>query len=188
MPTWKDVVDYEEGDKATIDKLQSGYPRFFFLLPVQKLHAKAEQLFAKQGESAMCVPSARVAIRLQKFLLANGAENVTLHDLFAHRVYAVTFPSYHAATAKTFWQHCGEIVSSRLAAEVLDVVDQTCWENTARLIPCGARFCNRFTLEDAIGSHACSLEASMRVTNDIPLGCPLPLTITTANSIQILKI
>jgi len=28
-----------------------------------------------------------------------------------------------------------------------------------------------FALEDAIGSHACSLEASMRVTNGIPLGC-----------------
>jgi hypothetical protein len=27
-------------------------------------------------------------------------------------------------------------------------------------------------LEDAIGSHACSLEASMRVTKDIPLGSP----------------
>jgi glutathionyl-hydroquinone reductase len=38
-------------------------------------------------------------------------------------------------------------------------------------------FRQRFALEDAIGSHACSLEASNRVTNAIPLGCPLPLTI-----------
>jgi hypothetical protein len=28
----------------------------------------------------------------------------------------------------------------------------------------------KVTLEDAIGSHACSLEANMRVTNGIPLG------------------
>ena len=33
----------------------------------------------------------------------------------------------------------------------------------------------KFTPEDAIGSHACSLEANMRVTNGIPLGSPLPL-------------
>jgi hypothetical protein len=33
-----------------------------------------------------------------------------------------------------------------------------------------------FTLEDSIGSHACSLEANMRVTNGIPLGSPPPLT------------
>ena len=42
-------------------------------------------------------------------------------------------------------------------------------------------------LEDDIGSHVCSLEACMRVTNGIPLGCPLPLTVTTVNSVQTLK-
>jgi hypothetical protein len=31
--------------------------------------------------------------------------------------------------------------------------------------------------EDAIGSHACSLEANMRVSNGIPLGCTLPLPV-----------
>jgi hypothetical protein len=40
---------------------------------------------------------------------------------------------------------------------------------------------------NAIGSHACSLEVSIRVTNDIPLGCRLPLTGTTVNSVQTLK-
>jgi hypothetical protein len=35
----------------------------------------------------------------------------------------------------------------------------------------GTRFSTKtYTLEDAIGSHACSLEASRRVTNGIPLG------------------
>jgi hypothetical protein len=36
----------------------------------------------------------------------------------------------------------------------------------------GARFSTGFALEDAIGSHACSLQANMRATNSIPLGCP----------------
>jgi hypothetical protein len=35
----------------------------------------------------------------------------------------------------------------------------------------GARCSTEWTLEDAIGSHACWLEANMRVTNGIPLGC-----------------
>jgi hypothetical protein len=34
-------------------------------------------------------------------------------------------------------------------------------------------FERRFALKDAIGSNACSLEASKRVTNSIPLGSPL---------------
>jgi hypothetical protein len=32
-----------------------------------------------------------------------------------------------------------------------------------------------FALEHAVGSHSCSLEANMRVTNSIPLGSPLLL-------------
>jgi hypothetical protein len=38
-------------------------------------------------------------------------------------------------------------------------------------------------LEDAIGSHACSLEANMRLTNGILLGSPL-LTVVTINYAQ----
>jgi hypothetical protein len=48
-------------------------------------------------------------------------------------------------------------------------------------------FSTEFTLEDAIGSHACSLEASSRVTNGIPLGCPRFLPVHTVNCVQTLK-
>jgi hypothetical protein len=43
-----------------------------------------------------------------------------------------------------------------------------------------------FALEDAIGSHACSIEANMRVTNGIPLGSP-PLIVTIINYVETLK-
>jgi hypothetical protein len=39
-------------------------------------------------------------------------------------------------------------------------------------------FRQKFTLEDAIGSHACSLEANMRVANGIPLGSSLSYQLT----------
>jgi hypothetical protein len=53
----------------------------------------------------------------------------------------------------------------------------------------GARlFRQKFTLEDAIGSRECSLEANIRVTNGIPLGCPLLLPVGTVNCIQTLKV
>jgi hypothetical protein len=51
----------------------------------------------------------------------------------------------------------------------------------------GARFRQKFTLEDAIGSHACSLEANTHVTNGIPLGSSLLLPVDTVNCIQTLK-
>jgi hypothetical protein len=49
-------------------------------------------------------------------------------------------------------------------------------------------FRQKFTLEDAIGSHACSLEANMRVTNGIPLGSSLLLPVCTVNCAQTLKV
>jgi hypothetical protein len=51
----------------------------------------------------------------------------------------------------------------------------------------GARFRQKFSLEDAIGPHASSLEASRRVTNGIPLGSPLFLPVHTVNCVQTLK-
>jgi hypothetical protein len=44
-----------------------------------------------------------------------------------------------------------------------------------------------FALEDAIRSHACSLEANMRVTNGIPLGSPLLLPVDTVNCVATRK-
>jgi hypothetical protein len=49
-------------------------------------------------------------------------------------------------------------------------------------------FRQKFTLEDVIGCHACSLEANTRVTNDIPLGSSLFLPVDTVNCVQTLKV
>jgi hypothetical protein len=51
----------------------------------------------------------------------------------------------------------------------------------------GARLRQKCTLGMPFGSHACSLEASMRVTNGIPLERPLPLIVTNMHSVQTLK-
>jgi hypothetical protein len=48
-------------------------------------------------------------------------------------------------------------------------------------------FRQKVTLEDAIESHACSLEANTRVTNGIPLGSSLLLPVDTVNCVQTLK-
>jgi hypothetical protein len=50
-------------------------------------------------------------------------------------------------------------------------------------------FRQTFTLEDAIGSHVCSLEANIRVTTGIPLplACALLLPVGTETSVQLSK-
>jgi hypothetical protein len=49
-------------------------------------------------------------------------------------------------------------------------------------------FRQKFPLEDAIGSHACSLDADMRVTNGISLGSSLLLPVHTVICVQTLKV
>eukprot|EP00037_Helgoeca_nana_P015492 m.144598 g.144598 ORF g.144598 m.144598 type:complete len:1025 (+) comp23042_c0_seq1:94-3168(+) len=177
MPSWEEVIKYEEGDQEVHSKLQSGYPRFVFLKPVQKLHAAAAKLFAAQGESAMAMPSARAAIRLQKFLVAGGSINVGVHDLFAHGTFAVTFPASDAGRAKMYWQHAGEIVSSRLAIAVLDVIDRTCWENTTRQV-------NDDELEDRASS---SVSRTSSVTDDYDISSRTFSSMTSTNPIAALQ-
>ena len=36
LPTWDDNVGYEEGDKRVVDKMETGYPRFFIHRSIQK--------------------------------------------------------------------------------------------------------------------------------------------------------
>jgi hypothetical protein len=62
------------------------------------------------------------------------------------------------------------------------------WLGSSSCDCCPVRiFRQQFTPEVAIGSHACSLEANVRVTNGISLGCSLLLPVATVNSVQTLK-
>jgi cystathionine gamma-synthase len=40
LPTWRDVVGYEEGDRRVIDAMQTGYPRFFLNKNIQKVRTQ----------------------------------------------------------------------------------------------------------------------------------------------------
>ena len=73
------------------------------------------------------------SVLAQAFLARSGVDQsrIQVRDFFALGVFAVTMPLDAAPIAKAFWQHSGEIVSSRLAAAVLDIVDRTCYENAS---------------------------------------------------------
>jgi cystathionine gamma-synthase len=116
MPTWADVVGYEEGDPRVLQALACGYPRFVFHPRVRALFAAAEARLAEPGEKALVLPSAAVADRCLAFLAANGvtARRATFGDLTA-----VLVPETAMAMAKRYWQHTGEIVSSRRADAAL---------------------------------------------------------------------
>jgi hypothetical protein len=56
LPTWKDVVGYEEGEERVVQAMVTGYPRFFIHRIIQKVGAnvrdsgaRAERCEARTG-------------------------------------------------------------------------------------------------------------------------------------------
>ncbi|GMF54350.1 unnamed protein product [Phytophthora fragariaefolia] len=134
MPDWAHVVGYEEARPEVLRAMACGYPRFFRHPLVVALTQRVQtQLFPGDDAAAwelMPVPTAAAAERLRRFLVAshpesveNGVKNgdVTVH-VVENAVHVVRFPHRVGKTAAQFWQHSGEIVSSRHAEKLLQVL------------------------------------------------------------------
>ena len=119
LPLWKHVVGYEEGDPDVVKRMVCGYPRFVFHPFVCELFQACEARFAKEGECCLVFPSETVARRCQRFLEAKAACTSRLQPIDDTGLTAVLLPRAHFDVAKRFWQHFGEIVSSRRAQATL---------------------------------------------------------------------
>ncbi|KAI9913066.1 hypothetical protein PsorP6_006351 [Peronosclerospora sorghi] len=134
MPTWSDVVGYEEGHPDVLTALACGYPRFFrHPLVLELEHVLHAQLFPTDDDDAttwdeMVAPTRDVAERLRHFLLDTHVkcdpDHVSVHEVHG-LVQLVRFPRSMRPSAKAFWQHSGEIVTSRHAQALLHVLAQT---------------------------------------------------------------
>jgi cystathionine gamma-synthase len=127
LPRWQDNVGYEENDPAVIDAMQCGYPRFFIHPKVAELfeecHAFVDRGVETQtlqdDEYAFVFPSSRVAQRCVAFLKRQGIAG-RREPCFNSKLHAVFLPRKDRAQAKAYWQHSGDIVSSRQATRFLD--------------------------------------------------------------------
>ncbi|KAJ2790471.1 Cystathionine gamma-synthase, partial [Coemansia linderi] len=63
LPTWQDNVDYELGAPRVLERMVSGYPRFFIAKPIQALVELVKDRFALPNEAAMVFPSPACAER-----------------------------------------------------------------------------------------------------------------------------
>ena len=121
LPTWADVVGYEEGDKRVTDLMKIGYPRF-------KVHACIEKLIEltrlkhriEASQECLVLPTHSVASSFMKFLRDGGCLNdVSLIGINYLDVHVVSYPAEFKGQGRKFWQHTGEIVSSRLIEDAL---------------------------------------------------------------------
>ncbi len=121
LPHWKHVIGYEEGDKAVIDQLETGYPRFVAHPDVAELFIAARDEFCKRDgkEMAMVFPSLGAAWRCADYLKQKTGASCKLESYGWYNLATLIFPQEAYPVAWKYWQHSGEIISSRMAEAVL---------------------------------------------------------------------
>ena len=119
LPTWADNVGYEKGDPGVTGRMQCGYPRFFLHPSVVRLFQKCEARFAREGECCFAFPSRRVAERCATFVCKETGLDGAVEAVDPHAIFSVRFPSMSRDTLKAYWQHTGQVVSSRQAERIL---------------------------------------------------------------------
>lgn len=120
LPMWEHVIGYEEQDPKVIGAMACGYPRFFFHPAVQRLFRHCEERHAGPGERCLAFPSERIACMCADFVRDKTGLTCRVATLDTHGLAAVVLPEAAFQTAKKFWQHSGEVVSSRLAEAALN--------------------------------------------------------------------
>ncbi|KAF7763434.1 hypothetical protein Agabi119p4_7971 [Agaricus bisporus var. burnettii] len=146
LPTWKDNVGYEEGEKRVVDSMVNGYPRFFIHLSIRKLADICQHKYAVGNEECMLFPTRRIAeecrdfVRCRTLQLGRQPVQPRLVHLFicpqtsgsqpsaplattnTADLHIVLYPSDESSIAREFWQHTGFGISSRLAERCLSLL------------------------------------------------------------------
>jgi cystathionine gamma-synthase len=119
MPAWAHVIGYEECEEAVINALKCGYPRFFRHPLIQRLFEEASGRFAGGDETSFVFPSEAAAEHCIAFLTEQEGCVARVDAYGANGLFCVTFPSVYLEAAGKFWQHFGDVVSSRCAEATL---------------------------------------------------------------------
>lgn len=118
LPSWKSIIDYEEGRDRVLRKMRVGYPRFFRHPAVERLFEEAKKELAGDQESVVLFPSRVSAQRAQRYVERRA--EVAARIASYHGLQALIVPDKGTQMAVDYWRFSGELVSSRQAMDVLD--------------------------------------------------------------------
>jgi len=108
LPTWADVIGYEEKEPRVIHRMKSGYPRFFLNPLIEQVR---RELSAEAGIEVLPFSDEKAALECAS-LTGGMAQD-------AKGIWAAFFPEGALPVARAYWQHAGRILSSRAAEDWL---------------------------------------------------------------------
>lgn len=121
LPTWASVIGYEEERDKVLRKLRAGYPRFYINRSVKILNDAAEASLCQKGERVMVFPTKEAAQRAQRFVEKRHSSATRIASFEGLQALVVSESAYIGA--KQYWRFSGEVVSSRMADDVLSHVE-----------------------------------------------------------------
>lgn len=119
LPTWQDVIDYEEKKPRVLDRLRAGYPRFVIPPMVAQFLEACRDRFARPGERCLAYPGERAARRSVGAIRRWSGADSRIEPWGDGRVFVVVYPEKAHEWALKYWRHTGDGVSSRRAEALL---------------------------------------------------------------------
>ena len=152
LPTWNDVINYEEKNQACMNLLKSIYPRFGLNPIVKRLCEKVKKENFYHNKSIWPYPNESIAFKAKKYMDRNTSEKISLIEKRDNLAFLIT-EKEGSIYAKSFWQHTGLGISSRAAAIELGLED---CPPKSYVNECSQRIKNRISKSTKINSNAVS--------------------------------
>lgn len=172
LPRWEDVVGYEERNPATMEKLQLGYPRFFYHPLVE---AACEKYRSLPDDQIQLYTTRSAAERCAAYLWVHDPDaDIRIREISASSVTLISFPASLADHAKENWQHAGEGISSRCAEALLNNTPLPDASDAARTIAERIAAYTHASPEDVylFGSGMAAINAAYIATRHLDLDAP----------------
>ena len=128
LPLWDHNIKYEEGDSEVVSKLKAAYPRFCLHPFVREL---CQNTFGADN-AGLIFPGVKAAERALRYVRWHGVTTAALVPIENQSFVGVSVDPKDFARLKEYWQHAGEVISSRSAEMVLHGERVTCSETFAR--------------------------------------------------------
>ncbi len=128
LPLWDHNIRYEEGDPSVVSQLKAAYPRFCLHPFVREL---CLNVFGAESRG-LIFPGLRSAQRAREYVRFRGAADAVLVPLPSQPVVGVSVAADDFSKLREYWQHAGEVITSRGAELILRGERVSITETTAR--------------------------------------------------------